>query len=99
MTGTSSRSWCGSRPRLGVQVRIEPFETPPARGGGRCVVDGREFILIDARAPLGDRLGTLAAAMSDLDLEDIYVTPEARDRVERERDARLVPREGVPSRP
>ena len=81
--------------RLGVQVRIEPFETPPARGGGRCVVDGREFILIDARAPLGDRLGALAAAMSDLDLEDIYVTPEARDRVERERDARIVPRESV----
>ena len=79
--------------RLGVQVRIEPFETPPAGGGGRCVLDGREFILIDARAPLGDRLGALAAAMSDLDLEDIYVTPEARDRVERERDARIVPRE------
>jgi UDP-N-acetylmuramate dehydrogenase len=81
--------------RLGVQVRIEPFETPPARGGGRCVVDGREVILIDARAPLGDRLGALAAAMSDLDLEDIYVTPEARDRVERERDTRIVPRERV----
>ena len=63
--------------RLGVQVRIEPFETPPACGGGRCVVDGREFILIDARAPLGDRLGALAAAMSDLDLADISVTPGA----------------------
>ena len=81
--------------RLGIQVRIEPFETPPAGGGGRCLVDGREFILVDARAPLGDRLGTLATAMSDLDLEDIYVTPEARDRVERARDARIVPREGV----
>jgi UDP-N-acetylmuramate dehydrogenase len=81
--------------RLGADVRIEPFETPPAGGGGRCLVDGREFILIDARAPLGDRLGTLATAMSDLDLEDIYVTPEARDRVERARDARIVPRESV----
>ena len=38
--------------RLGVEVRIEPFETPPARGGGRCLVDGRELILLDARAPL-----------------------------------------------
>ena len=85
--------------RLGVQVRIEPFESPPARGGGRCVVDGREFILIDARAPLGDRLGALAAALSTLDLEDIYVTPEARDRVERERDARVVPRADVPLAP
>jgi UDP-N-acetylmuramate dehydrogenase len=85
--------------RLGVQVRIEPFETPPVRGGGRCVVDGRELVLIDARAPLGERLGVLAAALSDLDLEDIYVTPEARDRVERERDARILPREGVPLAP
>jgi UDP-N-acetylmuramate dehydrogenase len=81
--------------RLGVQVRIEPFESPPARGGGRCLVDGREIILLDARAPLGDRVGALAAALAGLDLDDVYVTPEARDRVERERDARNVPREGV----
>ena len=50
--------------RLGVQVRIEPFETPPARGGGRCLVEGREFILLDARAPLGDRVSALASALS-----------------------------------
>jgi UDP-N-acetylmuramate dehydrogenase len=85
--------------RLGVEVRIEPFETPPARGGGRCVVAGREVILLDARAPLGDRVGALASALADLDLDDVYVMPEARDRVEGEREARVQPREGVPLAP
>jgi UDP-N-acetylmuramate dehydrogenase len=85
--------------RLGVEVRIEPFETPPARGGGRCLVEGREFILLDARAPLGERVNALASALSDLDLDDVYVTPEARDRVEGARDAGVRPREGVPLAP
>jgi UDP-N-acetylmuramate dehydrogenase len=85
--------------RLGVEVRIEPFETPPARGGGRCLVEGREFILLDARAPLGDRVSALASALSDLELDDVYVTPEARDRVEEARDARVQAREGVPLGP
>lgn len=81
--------------RLGAEVRIEPFETSPARGGGRCLVEGRELILLDARAPLRDRVGALAAALAGFDLDDVYVTPEARERVERERDVRIVPREGV----
>jgi UDP-N-acetylmuramate dehydrogenase len=85
--------------RLGVEVRIEPFETPPAGGGGRCLVDGRELILLDARAPLGARVSALASALSGLDLDDVYVTPEARDRVEGERDARVLPRERVPLAP
>ena len=85
--------------RLGVEVRIEPFETPPMRGGGRCLVDGREFILLDARAPLGDRVGALASALASLDLEDVYLAPEARDRVEGARGPRILPREGVPLAP
>jgi UDP-N-acetylmuramate dehydrogenase len=81
--------------RLGADVRIEPFETPPARGGGRCLVDGRDVILLDARAPVWDRVGALAAALAGYDLDDVYMTPDARERVERERDVRIAPREGV----
>jgi UDP-N-acetylmuramate dehydrogenase len=81
--------------RLRVEVRLEPFETPPAGGGGRCLVDGRELILLDARAPLEVRVRALASALAGLDLDDVYVTPEARDRVEKEREARVRPREGV----
>jgi UDP-N-acetylmuramate dehydrogenase len=85
--------------RLGVQVRVEPFETPPARGGGRCLVAGRDLILLDARAPLPERVAAIASALADLNLDDIYVTPEARDRVEAERDARVSPRPSVPLAP
>jgi UDP-N-acetylmuramate dehydrogenase len=85
--------------RLGVKVRVEPFETPSARGGGRCLVDGHELILLDARAPIEARVTVLASALAGLDLEDVYVTPEARDRVEQERGGRVVPREAVPLAP
>jgi UDP-N-acetylmuramate dehydrogenase len=83
--------------RLGVEVRMEPFETPPARGGGRCVVEGRELILLDARAPLGERVAALSAALAGFDLDDVYLLPEARDRIEAESPVR--PREGVPLAP
>ena len=85
--------------RLGIVVRVEPFETPPARGGGRCRVAGREFILLDARTPLADRVGALASALADLDLDDVYLMPEARDRVEAERDARVAPQPYAPLAP
>jgi len=37
--------------RLGVAVRMEPFETPAIMGGGLCVVRGENLVLIDQRAP------------------------------------------------
>jgi hypothetical protein len=36
--------------RLGVEVRMEPFETPATLGGGLCVVRGETLVLIDQRA-------------------------------------------------
>jgi UDP-N-acetylmuramate dehydrogenase len=85
--------------RLGVEVRIEPFETPPWRGGGRCRVGERQFIVLDARAPLGERVGALASALASLDLDDVYLAPEARDRVEEAREPRITARESVPLAP
>jgi UDP-N-acetylmuramate dehydrogenase len=85
--------------RLGVDVRTEPFETPPAGGGGRCVLAGKDLILLDARASLRERVAALASALANLNLDDVYVTPEARDRVEAERDARITPRADVPLAP
>jgi hypothetical protein len=69
--------------RLGVEVRSEPFETPAAMGGGRCIVRGAHLVLIDQRAPLVDRLRALARALGDLGSEAVYMAPEARDLVER----------------
>jgi hypothetical protein len=74
--------------RLGVEVRMEPFETPAAMGGGLCVVRGAHLVLIDQRAPLADRLRALARALGDLGSEAVYMAPEARELVERARPAR-----------
>jgi len=67
---------------LGVAVRVETFETPAIAGGGTCVVRGERLILIDARAPLWDRIGVLARALSELANETVFMVPEAREVVE-----------------
>jgi UDP-N-acetylmuramate dehydrogenase len=85
--------------RLGVKVRVERFETPPARGGGRCVVDGQELVLLDARAPLADRVDALASALGAADLDDVYLPPEVRERIEAARAPLASPRERVPLAP
>jgi hypothetical protein len=72
--------------RLGVDVRIEPFETPATLGGGLCVVRGEALVLIDQRAPLPDRLLALARALVELQSETVYMAPEARELIEAVRD-------------
>jgi hypothetical protein len=68
--------------RLGVRIRMEAFETPATAGGGSCVFRGEPLILLDARAPLGQRIGALARALSALDSERIFMIPRARAAVE-----------------
>lgn len=69
--------------KIGVEVRIEPFETPASSGGGGCVLRGERLVLLDAGAPLEKRIHALARALSVLDTEAIYMTPEAREIVEK----------------
>jgi UDP-N-acetylmuramate dehydrogenase len=82
--------------KLGVPVRVELFETPPAGAGGLCVVHGRPLVLLDARAAFGDRVRALARALGGLPVEDVYMAPDARAAIEAVtvRDGR--PREQVP---
>ncbi len=68
--------------RLGVAVRVEPFETPAVMGGGLCAVRGEQLVLIDQRAPLPDRVLALARALSELESETVYMAPEAREVIE-----------------
>ena len=74
--------------KLGLEVRIEPFETPPVQAGGRCWVRGRHVILLDANASLMEQVAALAAALSEVDLEGVYLAPEARRVVEAARAER-----------
>jgi UDP-N-acetylmuramate dehydrogenase len=68
--------------KLGVPVRVELFETPPAGAGGLCVVHGRPLVLLDARAAFGDRVRALARALGGLPVEDVYMAPDARAAIE-----------------
>ena len=68
--------------KLGVDMRIEPFETPAPKGGGLCVVRGERLVLIDQRAPLLDRILVLAQALSELGSETVYMAPKARELIE-----------------
>jgi hypothetical protein len=67
---------------LGIEIRMESFETPATAGGGSCVLRGEPLILLDARAPLRQRIEALARALSELDSERIFMTPQAREAVE-----------------
>ena len=68
--------------RLGVEVRMEPFETPATTGGGLCAVRGENLVLIDQRAPLLDRIRALVRALVELQSETVYMAPEARELIE-----------------
>jgi hypothetical protein len=72
--------------RLGVEVRVEPFETPATMGGGLCLVRGEKLVLIDRNATVPDRLAGLARAVSELESEAVYMAPEARELIERVQD-------------
>jgi hypothetical protein len=72
--------------RLGIAVRVEPFETGLSdRGGGLCRLRGRPLVLMDDSLPLGDRIAVLATALADFDLEGVYVSPLVRARIENAR--------------
>lgn len=73
--------------RLRVDVREERLE-PVLDGrehgrGGLCILRGRRVVLIDERAPLRDRVATLATALAGFDLEGIHLAPFVRDTIER----------------
>jgi hypothetical protein len=72
--------------KLGITIRVEPFETPSEAGGGSCVLRGESLILLDARAPLPQRIGALARALAELDSEACFMTPAAREVVAGARD-------------
>ena len=68
--------------KAGISVRTEPFDkaVPEKQGGrgGLCRLKGEWIVLIDARAPLVDRIAALAAALAEVDLDDVYMAPVAR---------------------
>jgi len=66
-----------------ITVRAEPFDPGLSENGkkwrgGLCVVRGQRIILLDERAPLVDRIATLAASLASVDLEHVFLPPIVR---------------------
>jgi len=69
--------------KAGINVRSEPFDPQLSNEkskwrGGLCVVKGERIILVDDRAPLVDRIATVAAALASVDLEHVFLPPIVR---------------------
>ena len=79
----------GAAEKLGVEVRVEPFETGGTSAGGICKLHGRRLILLDAATSVPERAAALASVLSDLDHERVYLAPSARDYIYREQARRM----------
>ncbi len=70
--------------RLGVEVRSVVFDRRVIESdGGLCRVGDRHVIVVDARAPVVERIAVLAQSLAFFDLEAIYLPPALRERLRR----------------
>jgi hypothetical protein len=53
--------------------------------GGLCKVRGQWRVIIDRRASPGERVVLLARALARFDLEDVFLSPEARELLDQHR--------------
>ena len=66
--------------RLGIEVRHECFG---GDGGGLCRLRERRVLFVDTAASLADQLDRTAAALAEIEgLDDLYILPEIRQRLE-----------------
>jgi hypothetical protein len=64
--------------RLGFEVRAEKGNFR----GGRCVVDGEEFIMLNKRHQPETQLVVMSKALRDAPLDTIYLKPAVREALE-----------------
>lgn len=68
--------------RVGLEVRVEePWKGGPS-AGGMCLLRGRPVVLLDALAPLPDRVEVLCEALSGFDLDSVFLPPALRARLQ-----------------
>ena len=51
--------------------------------GGLCLLKGEYVLIINSKAKVKDRIRTLAMAVKDFDLDQIYVRPVIRELLDR----------------
>jgi len=71
--------------RCGLELRCEALanaEDLSQARGGMCTINDRRVVFVDSRAPVPERIATLAAALADLELGDVFLPPLVRRAVE-----------------
>ncbi|MEN6318391.1 MAG: hypothetical protein ABFD82_06505 [Syntrophaceae bacterium] len=70
--------------QLGIHVRYEKIgEEDVKSAGGLCLVKGTHVIIINSKATTKDKIQTLAKALRNFDLNDVYIRPALRDLLEK----------------
>jgi len=67
---------------LHIKVIYERL-TPEASPGGLCRVNGEYRVMIDRHLPVLERVNVLLGAVARFSVEDVYLSPEIREAVER----------------
>ena len=70
--------------KMGVKVTYEILQDTIA-GGGLCKVNGAYRVIIEKRGTVGEKAVTLAKALAALDTETVFLTPAARELVDKQR--------------
>ena len=69
---------------LDIAVRYEKMaEEDVSNAGGLCRLKGECVIIVNSRASVKDKIQTLAKALKNFDLNDVYVRPAIRELLER----------------
>jgi len=68
--------------RVGLEIRVANLEdqTPPAKSG-LVRLKGRPILYLHAGLKVSERIAFLAQALGEFDLEAIYLSPAARERI------------------
>lgn len=65
--------------KLGIKVVPAELSGDGMSTGGLCKVRGEWRVIVDKRAPAGERVSVLARALSGFDLEHVFVSPKVRE--------------------
>jgi len=72
----------GAAAKLGVKVSYETL-AETVGGGGLCKVKGTYRVIIERRATVGEKVATLAKSLAHLGAEAVFLSPPARELVDR----------------
>lgn len=64
--------------QVGVRVRYETMTGDSAGAGGLCKIRGEWTVIMDRKSPPSDRVAMLVEALSQFDVDAVFLPPEIR---------------------